>query len=452
MGDVITPLAGTTRTARVGAGTGFAGDRLDGALELLRRAGLDDLVLECLAERTIALSQLSRIHDPSLGYDERLVERLGALLPLAAAGGTRVLTNMGAANPPAAGRAAQRLVDELGLPTRVAVVTGDDVLEQLDGSALAAEDGRSLESHGEIVSANAYLGADALLPALRVGADLVIAGRVADPSLYVAALVDRLGWDMADWPRLATATMVGHLLECAGQLTGGYYADPGRKDVPGLDRLGFPFAEVGADATAVVTKLADTGGVLDVATATEQLLYEITDVSGYVTPDVVLDLRGATLTQLGTDRVGLGGAEGGPRPDELKVSVGYRAGVRADAEIIYAGANSRARARLAVETLQRRVRGAAARVEYLLIDGTATSARDSYEVSLVRLSGMAQDRAGADDLAHEVEALYTNGPAAGGGVRYVTKPVVGIVSTYLPREAVTVKTTILKGGGVGALA
>ena len=388
------------------------------------------------------------MHNADLGYDERLAPRLRALLPLAHQHGTRVLTNMGAANPLAAATLAQDLVEELGLSTRVAAVTGDDVLDRIDLSGPALEDGLPLEAHGDVISANAYLGADSLLPALQDGADLVIAGRLADPSLYVAVLADRLGWDLADWARMATATMVGHLMECAAQISGGYFADPGKKDVPGLDRVGFPFAEVGQDRSVIITKLPQTGGTVSVATTTEQLLYEITDPGAYVTPDVVLDMRGTTLRQRGADRVEACGAVGQPRPDCLKVSVGYLAGMRADAEISYAGINAKARARLAVDVLAQRLGGVPSRIEFRIFDGTSSSVLsdlpEMHEVSTVRIAGLCASGSEADDVCHEVEALYTNGPGGGGGVRFGVRQVVGIVSTLLARSEVSTSTTFME--------
>ena len=185
-------------TVRIGSGAGFAGDRVEPAVDLARRGNLDDLVLECLAERTIALGQQRRLADPATGHDPRLHARLTPLLPVALSAGTRVLTNMGAANPTAAGRAIRILLDEIGSTAAVGVVTGDDVLDRLDLDAPALEDGRPLRAHGEIVSANAYLGADAILPALNAGAQVVVTGRVADPALFLAPLAHRFGWDLDD--------------------------------------------------------------------------------------------------------------------------------------------------------------------------------------------------------------------------------------------------------------
>ncbi|WP_373696261.1 acyclic terpene utilization AtuA family protein [Actinomycetospora flava] len=427
---------------RIGSGAGFAGDRIDPAVDLARRAALDDLVLECLAERTIALGQQRRLADPGAGHDPRLHARLAPLLPVALDTGTRVLTNMGAANPPAAGYIVRRMLDDAGSTATVGVVTGDDVLDALDLDAPALEDARPLRAHGEIVSANAYLGADAIAPALEAGAQVVVTGRVADPSLFLAPLAQRLGWAPDDVDAAAAGTLVGHLLECAGQLTGGYAADPGRLDVPDLARLGFPFADVAADGTATYGKLDGTGGRLDRHTVREQLLYEVTDPSGYVTPDVLLDLRGVRVDATGPDRVRVHGARGRPRPERLKVTVGYDAGSRVEAEISYAGPGADARGRLAADVVATRLAGlpVTPRIEVL---GGPADAR-------LRVAARGDDPAVLEVVGHEVEALYTNGPAGGGGVRVHHAPVLGVLSTFIPRDAVRPRTRILEAVGAAA--
>jgi hypothetical protein len=429
-------------SVRIGAGAGFAGDRLEPAVELAERAGLADIVLECLAERTIALGQQRRLADPASGYDPRLLARFERLLPVALARDVRVITNMGAANPLRAGHVTRDLLARLGQRVPVGVVTGDDVLDRLDLDTPALEDGRPLRAHGEVVAANAYLGADAVLPALEAGAQVVVTGRVADPSLFLAPLAQRLGRDLADPGFAAAGTLVGHLLECAGQLTGGYFADPGVKDVPGLAHLGFPYADVAADGTAEYGKLPGTGGLLDRATVREQLLYEITDPTGYHTPDVVLDLRGVTVAQVGPDRVRVAGARGRPRPDRLKVSVGYRAGHKVEAEISYSGPRADRRAALAADVLAARLAGLAVRPRIDVL-GVAPPDADERTECRVRVAALASDADVLDTVGHEVEALYTNGPAGGGGVRVFTGEVIGVVSTLVPRSTVLPAVTIL---------
>ncbi len=438
-----------TDQIRIGCGAGFATDRIEPAVDLVQRGELDWLVLECLAERTIALGQQRRLADPAAGYDPLLQRRMRALLEPLVASGTRLVTNMGAANPVAAGRHVRAITSELGLDCGVAVVTGDDVLDRIDPAALALEDGRPLQEHGEIVSANAYLGADALLPALDTGARVVIAGRTADPSLFVAPLANAFGWQPDDHDLMARATVLGHLLECGAQVTGGYFADPVAKPVPELARLGFPLAEVGPDGDTVVTKLAGTGGRVDRATVAEQLLYEILDPAAYITPDVTADLTGVHITETAPDRVHVNGAGGDQRPGQLKVSVGYRAGFRGEAEISYAGPGAADRARLAGEVVRERLATLLPEVRTDLIGvdslhgSTFAAASDPYECRL-RVAALAGTVEAAEAVAEEVTALYTNGPAGGGGVRTSTSEVLGVASTLLPRDAVTSTVTYLE--------
>lgn len=447
------------RTYRIGAGAGYAGDRIDPAVDLAERGQLDALVFECLAERTIALAQLRRRADPAQGYDPLLAARLRAVLPACVAHGTTVITNMGAANPLAAGHAALAVARELKLPRlRVAVVLGDDVLDwvrQNDAPLLdSADTVRSLE--GRLISANAYLGADALLPALAAKADLVITGRVADPSLFLAPLMQHFGWAADNWALLGKGLAVGHLLECAAQVSGGYLADPGRVDVPDLHRVGFPLAEVEADGGTVITKLPGTGGRVDRLSCTAQLLYEVEDPAAYLQADVTGDFSQVRLTELGEDRVRVEGASGRARPEQLKVSLGYSDGFIGEGQISYAGPGARARGELALDILKHRLAdnglspslaGCEHRTELIGVNamhGAALGAdRKPYEVR-VRLAVRCATRAQAERVGQEVEALYLNGPAAGGGVTQSVREVVAVASTLIPREAVQTRVELLE--------
>jgi hypothetical protein len=432
---------------RLGGGAGFAGDRLDAPVHLALHGRLDYLVLECLAERTIALAQLRRRRDPEAGYDDRLAARIEALLPVLAQTGTRLVSNFGAANPLAAAEAIVAIARRMATPVKVAAVTGDDVLDQLDANARTLETGAPLSDFSPIVSANAYLGAEALVPALASGAGIVVAGRVADPSLFVAPLMYEFGWAADDVDRLARGTAVGHLLECAGQLCGGYFADPGRKDVPDMAHLGFPWADVDGAGHATLGKVDGTGGRITVASATEQLLYEVTDPHGYLTPDVTADFSAITLAQTAPDRVAVAGARGRARPETLKVSVGYVAGFMGEGEIGYAGDNALARARLAGDIVRERLAGRLGELRIDLVGSTSLHGRSfdareqPYEVRL-RVAARAGTRDDAAQVGDEVEALYTNGPAGGGGARKSVTEQVGIVSTLIDRARVTPRTTL----------
>ena len=440
---------------RIGSGAGYSGDRIDPAQDLAERGALDVLVFECLAERTIALAQLRRSQDPQRGYDPLLEERMRAVLPACVRQGTRIVTNMGAAHPLAAGEAVLRVARELGLPRlRVAVVLGDDVLPWMQGNDVPLLDSeqtvRSLD--GRLISANAYLGADALLPALHSGADVVITGRVADPSLFLAPLMQHYQWQPDDWPRLGQGIVIGHLLECAAQVSGGYLADPGRVDIPNLAEVGFPLAEVQADGSAVITKLAGTGGRVDRLSCTAQLLYELEDPQRYLQPDVVADFSRVQLEEVGPDRVQVQGGNGTARPEQLKVTLGYREGYIGEGQISYAGPGARARGELALSVLRHRLQrlGLGAleqRAELIGVNamhGPSLGAdREPYEVR-VRLAVRTATRAQAERVGQEVEALYLNGPAGGGGVTQSVREVVAAASALIPRAAVSTRCKVLE--------
>ncbi len=347
------------KTLRIGAGAGFSGDRIEPAVELVEKGDLDYLVFECLAERTIALAQQERMRDPSLGYDPLLSERMQAVLAGCHAKGIRIITNMGAANPLGAARRVQAVARSLGLSgIRIAAVTGDDVFDAMrGGDYLLGETGSPVSSLGDrLVSANAYLGAGPIVEALAMGADVVITGRAADPAMFLAPQIHEFGWSMDDWTKLGRGTVLGHLLECAGQITGGYFADPGHKEVPDLARLGFPIGEVTEDGTAVITKVPGSGGQVTTATCTEQLLYEVHDPARYLQPDVVADFSGVSVTAVGHDRVRIAGGDGQPRTRSLKVSLGYVDSFVGEGQISYAGPGARDRGRLALEIVAERLR------------------------------------------------------------------------------------------------
>ena len=438
------------QTLRIGCAAGFSGDRTDAAAPVVR-ALIDSgqpavLIFETLAERTLALAQLTRRSQPEAGYEPLLDELLRPVLADCLAHGVRIVSNFGAANPLGAARRIQQLARELGARRpRVAVVHGDDLSGPQHRAALAQALGTAMPLE-PIVSANAYIGARPVAEALRGGADIVVCGRVADPSLVLGPALAHYGWGMEDWDRLARATMAGHLLECGAQVTGGYFADPGYKDVPDLARLGYPIAEIDADGHCTVTKPEGTGGRIDERTVKEQLLYELHDPAAYLTPDVVADITAARVEQVGPDRVRLSGVRGHARPPSLKVNVCFESGWFAEGEISYAGARAEARARLAGEVLRERLAGVAPlRLDLIGVAsvfgddaGRWLAAQGEGDARDVRLRAALQHPAqsGAQRLVREVTALYCTGPAGGGGVRTALRPRLGTVSCLVPREAV----------------
>jgi hypothetical protein len=432
---------------RIGAGAGFSGDRIDPALELAEKGGVDYLVFECLAERTIALAHRERLSGRGPGYDPLLEERMRLVLPWLRRRGFRLITNMGAAAPRAAARRTAEIARALGLSgLRIAALTGDDVTARLMAEPAAhplLEREGTLADLGEaVVSANAYLGSAGIVAALAAGAEVVITGRVADPALFLAPMIHDFGWPAGDWERLGQGTVIGHLLECAGQLTGGYFAAPPEKDVPGLARLGFPFADVAPDGSAELGKVEGSGGRISLATVKEQLLYEVLDPAAYLQPDVTADFTAVTLEELGPSRIAVRGGRGRPPPPTLKVSVGYRDGFIGEGEISYAGPGAVARAELAAAILRERFAWRGLPFEEVRFDQIGRDAvwraplppdaPEPLEVRL-RVAARAPSAALAAEVGREVEALYTNGPAGGGGVRQSVREVIAVVSVLIPR-------------------
>jgi len=432
---------------RIGAGAGYSGDRIEPAVELAEKGGIDYLIFECLAERTIALAQRAKLADPSSGFDPLLEDRMRAVLPACRRNGIRIVTNMGAANPVAAAERVREVARSLGLKSlKVAAVLGDDVLDVITSADYRDDTGQPVSRFGErLLSANAYIGAQPLADALAQGADVVITGRAADPALVLAPLIHEFGWSMEDWHRLGQGTLVGHLLECGGQITGGYFADPGYKDVEGLARLGFPIGEVYEDGTAIITKVPGSGGQVTLATCKEQVLYEVHDPGAYVTPDVVADFSGVEFEQIGPERVRVAGATGRPRPDTLKVSVGYVDSYIGEGQMSYAGPGALARARLALDIVAERlkitgVQASDVRFDLLGVnamhgDSLSAQAPEPYEVR-IRVAGRTDSLKEAVRIANEVESLYTCGPAGGGGAAKSARDIVAVVSTLLSRDHV----------------
>jgi hypothetical protein len=421
----------------VACGAGFAGDRIEPAVALAEAPGVDCVSLECLAERTIVNGLQLRRTDPELGYDRRLRRRLTPLLPAVAAG-TKLVSNLGAANPAGAVRAIARLAQELGLrPLRVAAVLGDDVADIADDVMW------SRPTQGDWLGAHAYIGLGSIAQALAEGADVVITGRAADAALFAGPVF--AGLDGSP-DALAGALAVGHLLECSGQVTGGNFEAPGERPPTAAEfaDLGFPMADVGPDGSAEISKLPGTGGRIDRMTCTLQLLYEVHDPARYLTPDAIVDFSHISFDQIGPDTVRVSGARHLGVPDSLKVS-GFRIqpGSVADVEIGFAGVGALRRARTAAETL-------ALRMETLGITryGVDVVGQDSLLGASSRRVGHAPAEARAhvsavcesDEMALAVEdevfALTLSGPSSGGGMRSERRPRIEVVDGLIDRDRV----------------
>ena len=435
----------------IGCAAGFSGDRTDAAgpvvQELIRQAKSAVLIFETLAERTLALAQLARQSDPDAGFEPLMPDFLRPVLADCLQHGIRIVSNFGAANPASAALAIARLAQELGLRApRIAVVQGDDLSAPKHRPLLQAALGQHMPSQ-PLVSANAYIGARPIADALQAGADIVVCGRVADPSLVVGPAMAHFGWAWDDWNRLARATMAGHLLECGTQVSGGYFADPGYKDVPGMDQLGYPIAEIDADGHCSIFKPQGTGGCISTATVKEQLLYEIHDPAQYFTPDVVADITQAEVIALAPNRVRLQGVIGHARPATLKVNVCYATGWFAEGEISYAGPRAAERARLAGQIIAQRLAGIAA-LRTDLIGVTSVWGNDASDwlshadlsqatadVRL-RMAWQHEEHATAARLPRVINALYCCGPAGGGGVRTHMRQRLGLTSCLVAQKQI----------------
>ena len=442
----------TARPVRIGTGAAYSEDRIDPGIDMAARGDLDYLVFECLAERTLALAQVRRLRQGP-GFDPWLEERFRQIVPVALAHGTRIVSNMGAADPAGAADRAAGVLREQGVTgVRIAALEGDDLLPRLDAlDLMVAETGLPLRAlPGRIVSANAHIGADGLVQALGLGAQVVLGGRVSDPALYLACLRHGHGWAADDWPRIGAGIGVGHLLECGALVTGGFHADPPHKVVPDLAAAGFPLAEVAPDGTAVITKLEGTGGLVTPDIVLEQILHEVHDPAAYITPDAVADFSTARVEAAGRDRVRVSGVTARPWPRQLKVSVGVHEGFIGEGEISYAGSGAVDRARLAGEVVRQRLEMRKADLDELQVDligldavhGPATPAwaPAPYELRL-RVAGRARTETAATMVGDEVESLYVWGPVGGGGARKTVRPIVAVYSSLVPRERVETRLT-----------
>lgn len=451
-------LVGSGRPLRIGCGAGFSGDRWDAAVpvvrELARLGGPAVLMFETLAERTLALAQLRRKHNPDSGWEPSLERFVRPVLKECVEAGIPIVSNFGAANPLGAAQRLHTLAAELGLPRlRIAVVSGDELTASLSAQQLAAVMPPALKGRS-LVSANAYLGAAQIAGALKAQAQIVVTGRVADPALALGPLIAHFGWAMDDWDRLAAGTVAGHLLECGAQVTGGYFADPSLKEVSDLARVGFPIAEVHPDGTIVIGKPAGSGGRVDTHTVTEQLLYEMHDPGAYLTPDVVVDITHVELANVGPDRVEVKGVRGRPRTPTLKATLCYEGGWLAEAEISYAGPNAAARARLAGDVVRERLKlqGLGALPLRRDLIGVASIFPDDagqwwegpdpvaqQDDVRLRVAAATPNRDEAEAVVREVLALYCCGPAGGGGVRTHITPRLGSGSCLVPREWISAR-------------
>ena len=443
------------KTVRIGAGQGFYGDTPDGAVAVAERGEVAYICCDALAELTMAILQKDRLRDPNGGFARDLASFMHELLPVARHNGIRIITNAGGMNPRAAAAAVREVAAELGIDgLRVATVTGDDVTSRLDELRGAGVDLRNMDTGADlaevrdrVVFAVAYLGARPIVDALEAGADVVVTGRVADASLFVAPMVHELGWEWDDWDRLAAGVVLGHLMECSGQATGGNFSGDWW-NIPDLDRIGYPVCEVGEDGSALLTKPAETGGRVSVETVAEQLLYEVLDPRAYLNPDVVADFTTVRLEAAGSDTVSVSGVRGSRRPDDLKAIIGYLDGWLGAAMIGYSWPHALAKARHAALLIDRLAERAGVvpleqvteyvGVDSLHGDAADTSAGADANEVMLRIAGRFATEAEARRFPRLATPLALNGPPfIGGGITpQPARALLGVWPTLVPRELV----------------
>lgn len=441
-----------SRTLRIGSGAAWWGDRIEPARLNAERGELDYLCFETMAEATVSAAQVRARRDPAFpGYDTYLDDRMRAVLPACMAQGTRIVSNQGWINPDGAAARIVALLRELGFSgVKVASVNGSLITDRvLSLTERILENGQPTATLAPtLISAEAYLGAEPIAEALAAGARIVVTGRVADPSIFMAPMLHEFGWDPLDHARLGAGNGIGHLLECGAQVTGGYFPDPGFKDVPEPWNLAFPIAEVQPDGSAVITKVAGSGGAVTLQTVKEQLLYEVHDPANYLTPDVVVDFTTVRLEQAGPDRVRVSNIGGKPRTPTLKVSIGCTEGFIGEDMFFYAGPGALRRAQLAKRILEERFRIVGLQAEDVRIDflglnaihGAATppDAPEPYEVA-VRVAARTRTREEAIKVGREVDGMAVSGIAhTGKRVPHQdrTREVIGVWSSLVPREQV----------------
>lgn len=461
-------MTNARKTVRIGNAQAFWGDRTQAAAEVLAcEPELDYLTLDYLAEVSMSILALQRERDATAGFARDFVDVVRSLAPYWSTGGKcRVISNAGGLNPRGCAEACRAALEEAGCPAlRIGIVTGDDVLSIVRNAAAGATGEFTNLDTGEpirqvrdrLVTANAYVGAAPIVEALAMGTDIVITGRVADPSLTVGPCIHHFGWTENQLDELAGATVAGHLIECGTQVTGGISTD--WLDVPDPAHLGFPIVEIASDGSCVVTKPHGTGGRVTELTVKEQLVYEIGDPANYLSPDVAVSFASLVVDDLGNDRVRVSGATGKARPESYKVSATYRGGFRSAGTLTVIGRNAETKARRVGQAVLQRVREAGFSLPDSVIEvigcrslspATEKSSTGRASESVLRIAVQSDSRAAVERFSRELMPFITAGPQ--GTTGYAEgRPRVSPVFRYWPclidRAAVMSRVDLITSGG-----
>lgn len=443
------------KQVKIGAGQGFYGDIIEPALDLAENTDVQYLAFDTLAELTLAILQKDRQKDPSLGYTKDITRTARTLLPYVHEKGIKLITNAGGLNPEGARREVMRVAKELGITgIKVGVATDDDLFHRLDELERAGVDlsdtdtGRPLEEvRDRLLFASAYLGARPIVEALEQGADVVITGRTTDTAQFLAPAVFELGWRWDDWDKLAQGLVLGHLMECSGQVTGGNFSGDWW-NIEDLDRIGYPLAEVSEDGSFVITKAPGTGGRVSVDTVREQLLYEIHDPRRYITPDAIVDLTTVRLEDDGPDRVKVSGAKGSPAPPTLKAIMGYSNGFMGMGMVGFSWPNALSKAKRAADIVRKQADRMGIQYEEFSADFLGVNAlhgpaapildEDFINEVFLRVTIRTKDRAEAEKIGRLLPPLVLNGPPGVAMMPFAARPreLIGLWSFLVPRELI----------------
>ncbi len=438
---------------RVGNGCGFWGDNLDAPIALAKHGRLDYLTLEYLAELTMSILALQKQKNPEAGFAADFIDVLTRLTPVMKEQPLlKIITNAGGMNPSACARKAREVLDAAGLnQKKIATVAGDDLMPRLDELLASGHDLQHLDEgtplaaiRKQVVSANAYLGSQPIVEALRLGADVVITGRIADAALTVAPAMHAFGWPSEDWARLGAATAAGHLIECGAQVTGGLWCH--WEEIPNLAEVGYPIAEIEPSGLFRITKPPGSGGVVNLESVGEQLLYEVGDPARYLTPDVTADFTTLQLEETAPDTVTVRGGSGKPATPTYKVSIAYRDGFTATGTLALYGQDAAAKARLAGQIILDRLRRAGHEYARHLIEvigagdmvpGLASDG--SPREVMLRVSVHDPHQAAVERFTKEFAPLVTAGPPGVTGYttgRASVRPVLAYWPALIAKSAV----------------
>jgi hypothetical protein len=448
----------------IGGGQGFWGDSNDAAIHMIHNAELDYLGCDYLAELTLSIMQRQKLKNPQTGYAKDFLSLMQEIGRESWEKRVKILTNAGGMNILSLVEALKRFAEKQQMNGfRIGYVLGDDLLLQLPDLEKQGvkfdnmdETGDFQRIKGKIVNANVYFGHEPLVACLEQGADVVVCGRATDSALFLAPLKNEFGWADDDWDNLARGIMAGHLLECGGQCSGGNYQYDWR-NVPDMDQLGFPIAEM-TDTDFHITKAPDCGGIICEQSVKEQLLYEIHDPANYITPDVTVDISQATLMQSGENRVRVCDVRGKPKPEMLKLCIGYLAGYKAVTYLSFAWPDAYEKAQYAADILLKKMHRKGLKAEDIHISyvglnalhlGVADMRReviDNLNECVLRIAVRADDPIEAEKIIPEVAPLQLNGPPGASffGGRAHVQEVIGLWPTLIPRDAVKLTSHLVE--------